>query len=831
MMNTVRQLCCACALSAPLAAGLAVAGDNLLQNPGFEFHAFVNHREGKAVSYTGNTVAFWRHGDYGDITVTRESQVAVEKRPPYSVHNLVSIRPGKKLWQFIPLPSASLAHGDAVELAVAGWQSAAGALQVSVVLLKIDSEDGTWKPADFGYADQRDFPRHARGEFVAARRHDQVAAEAGAVEVHLRDVVVEGRFHQDNVSRSEDMNTIALQVEIANVSADAEVLAWAPCLTRAGQGPERITGVVASQRPMDPAFRHLPRTIQKLWKGEAIHILLMGSSIDRGSANPPMYLYDEDPQSPTFKQPLSERLFEAEKAGRPDLAGYYGWWQHYFSYAGRLRLELMRRFNLPVEKICLNFMACDGSCIGEATSGLAEYCSLSIPPSPGENGYPEGGDWKTLHPELFSRPGGHGPDLVIYGSGANEKTDTPDEIAPLEASIRWIQRHYPQAEFLFCMFQNKGGYTPNPGDLQALALRYQIPFMDYGKLGDDVTRWCNRYALVPSDGHPQAAAHYLWFHALSQAFECWDPAPSGVVQLRLPERIHPNTIGWEGEIRTYQGDSPRLKGNMAVLEDTALNCWASCADKTLKAFVNGETAVGSVRTGASSRNIRNSTFRWGRGRLGDRQILELVGEQAKLTAIDLKVVNGRRFYPSSHPALEHAGLGREEWSSAWGAPYGEDALIVPPGQTVELTAAATDFSVAYVDHVNGGTLAVLVDGQERLRTATDVPFADQDGRLHFMENRQGIRDLPFGLHTVRLTAEGNPVRLLGIYTYDTRANLQQERRVAGLAAAGETIVFEPPFRARPVILCSDGLQAPLATIRPESATFAGQAGTFLAIGE
>lgn len=95
MMNTVKQLCCACVLSAPLAAGLAVAGDNLLQNPGFEFHAFVNHREGKAVSYTGNTVAFWRHGDYGDITVTRESQVAAEKRPSYSVHNLVSIRPGK----------------------------------------------------------------------------------------------------------------------------------------------------------------------------------------------------------------------------------------------------------------------------------------------------------------------------------------------------------------------------------------------------------------------------------------------------------------------------------------------------------------------------------------------------------------------------------------------------------------------------------------------------------------------------------------------------------------------------------------------------------------
>lgn len=156
---------------------------------------------------------------------------------------------------------------------------------------------------------------------------------------------------------------------------------------------------------------------------------------------------------------------------------------------------------------------------------------------------------------------------------------------------------------------------------------------------------------------------------------------------------------------------------------------------------------------------------------------------------------------------------------------------MPVGQTVELTAAATDFSIAYLDHAEGGTLIVLVDGQEQLRVATNVAFVDQAGNQHFMENRQGIRDLPFGLHTVRLAAEGNPVRLLGIYTYDTRANLQQERRIAGLAAAGETIVFEPPFQARPVILCSDGLQAPPANIRPESVTFTGQAGSFLAIGE
>ena len=34
----------------------------------------------------------------------------------------------------------------------------------------------------------------------------------------------------------------------------------------------------------------------------------------------------------------------AEKIGRPDLDGYVGPWSCYWSYAGRLRLELMRKF-------------------------------------------------------------------------------------------------------------------------------------------------------------------------------------------------------------------------------------------------------------------------------------------------------------------------------------------------------------------------------------------------------------------------------------------------------------------------------------------------------
>ena len=124
----------------------------------------------------------------------------------------------------------------------------------------------------------------------------------------------------------------------------------------------------------------------------------------RGSANPPMYLYDEDPESPSFKQPLAERIFEAERVGQPELDGYFGWWQHYFSYTGRLKRALMRKFDLPPSKILLNWMACDGSCVGEAHSGLPDYCSLSLPPSENANGHKAGMTWEVAGSKLSRGP-------------------------------------------------------------------------------------------------------------------------------------------------------------------------------------------------------------------------------------------------------------------------------------------------------------------------------------------------------------------------------------------------------------------------------------------
>ena len=65
-------------------------------------------------------------------------------------------------------------------------------------------------------------------------------------------------------------------------------------------------------------------------------------------------------------------------------------------------------------------MACDGSSISEAHSGLAEYASLALPPDPGGNGHRAGKSWKELYPEFFARRRKPRPTFVIAGSGANE---------------------------------------------------------------------------------------------------------------------------------------------------------------------------------------------------------------------------------------------------------------------------------------------------------------------------------------------------------------------------------------------------------------------------
>ncbi len=817
-------------LPTPPPPGPAPRPGNLLLNPKFAFHAFINHRLGKPVSYRSHNVAFWNTDAWGDITVVREANAPGNIRPPFSTGALVRIEPGKRFHQFIPLPEAGLAHGDRISLHVYGFQEQPGALSARIRMLKLDSEDGDWRPADYGMADRRTFPRHARGELVACAVHETHSPRTGRVELRIDGAAIPGRFHPDSPNRSysNDVNTIAVDIEFFNAGSDQPVWIWWPSLALGDRAQARLLPL----RSMVPAYRAIPRTIQKLWKGEAIHILVMGSSIDRGSANPPMYLYDENPNSPTFKQPLSDRVFEPERVGRPDLAGYVGWWQHYWDFAGRLRLELLRKFDLPVSKVCLNFMACDGSCVAEAHSGLAAYCALSLPPDPALNGNGAGKSWQELYPDLFRRPEGPGPDLVIFGSGANEKYDTPDEGAIFEGTIRWIQRHYPQAEFLFAMFQNHGGYTPNAGDLQAISLRYGIPMMDAGKLLDDVTRWCNRYALVPRDGHPQAAAHYLWFKALEKAFECWDPILPGIPQQYLPERLYSTTYGWEGEIRTFPADSPRIHDRrFFIFEDTAVNCWGAVDAGTPVPYVDG--VKHRSRRSFPRRDLRNSMFAWGRTTLGDRHILEIAGKNARLTAVDAKVCPNRRFFGVDSPEWDLGGMKAIPFASQWGAPYGARQVRLPPGRELRIAVAGTDLSVAYVDSPDAGVLEVSVDGKERVvKIPADRPFVDAAGRKHFLEDRKGILGLPWGVHEVRLRALHKPVAVLGLFTYDSRPNRRAERCFSGLAVAGETVSFSQPFRARPLVLCSGGLRVRLRDVARDHVTFSGRGqGSFQVVGE
>ncbi len=823
-------------VSAVLVSGEA-RGGNLLQNPQLDFHAFSPHRDGRPGGSASHNVAFWNTDAWGDVEVVRESHVDAKVRPAFSTHNLVKIQPGKKLWQFFTLPEAGLAHGEFLSLTVQGNQSKAKALELRLQLMKLDSEDGTWSPADFGDSDERVFPRHSRGELVVAKAWTTQSDKTGTIELKISAAEILGKFQRENKSSSADINTIGIRVELANVSKGEIVWAFAPCLVK---GKEAVSGLVDSLRPMQARYRHLPRTMQKLWKGEPIHIIVMGSSIDRGSANPRMRPYVEDPESPKFKQPLSnERNFDGEVVGRPELSPYFGWWQHYYDYAGRLKLELMRKFNLPANMICLNFMACDGSSVGEAHSGLADYCSLSIPPNEGNNGHKAGPSWQELYPELFARSEGSRPDLIIFGSGANEKTDSPDEVAVFEGSIRWIQRHYPGTEFLFCQFQNLGGYTPNPVDLQALGLRYQIPSFDYGKVGDDVTRWCNRYALVPADGHPQAAAHYLWFKQLEKAFECWSPVEAGEAQLLLPERVHPNTYGWEGEMLNIDGKSPRIfQKNMVLFEDTAINIWGDFEPEDPKAtrayakvFVDGEEVGQGRRT--PKRNVRNSTFRYGRTGLGDRHILELAGKNSRLTAVDVKVCPDRRFIGVESALWKGEGVKAVPFVSKVGAPYGKQQIQLKVGQSIEIDAMLTDLSVAYVDQAGGGKLRVIVDGAKRFEQATDVAFVDQKKQKHLMENRKGILNMPYGLHHVRIEAVDKPVAVLGVFTYDARSNRAAERRLAGQAVAGETITFSLPFKARPMVIShGEGLSVRTEDITSSQVKFSGKgSGTYEVIGE
>ena len=437
---------------------------NLLVNPEF--------RHIKSASSHAHYAAGWNTGQYGDITVSSMEEGFGEE----SGESCVLVQPGKKFYQFQALPEVGPdMKGHTLRLKAEIRQVQPSSVRMKLSLMGVESADGTWSPHELGFSDERVFSKHGRGELIILdEKAVSSSNKAGEEYIETEGLPLNWHFETTRESNSKYRNAAGVKVEFENTSS-APVWIRRPMLTVGSVLPVGY----AEGKPLPEYSGMIPRTMRKLLEGKPIHILTLGSSIDRGSANPRLYLYDENPDSPSYKQPLCEsRTFVPEKIGKPGLEGYIGFFQHYFMYTGRLRLELMKKFNCPVNKILLNVMACDGSSIGEAHSGFAEYTSFAGKPNPGINGHGEAESWEKLYPLIFSGGKIPPPDLVIFGGGHNEQIDRPDTIAAYEGALRWFQRHFPEVEFVNCMWiRNKG----NPGSLSApmekLCRHYAIPFI------------------------------------------------------------------------------------------------------------------------------------------------------------------------------------------------------------------------------------------------------------------------------------------------------------------------------------------------------------------
>lgn len=850
----------------------ATSADNLLLNAEFGFSSFAASRDSRRSVPSSGSVPFWDQEAYGDAEAVRAPANTVF-RPVFPVDGVVRLQPGKSIRQLVLLAEAGLDPGDTVSLSVHGHQTTPGALRAAIVAMQTDSEEGEWSPSTFGQTDVRTFPKAARGELIAAPvAQAPSGAETGAFLVKLEGISVPGVAPESPEATKPGRRpfTIGLEIELTNTS-EQDVWVYAPSLVAGKEAAPRAV----SRRPLPDAYRHLPRTISKLRRGEPLHLIVMGSSIDRASANPPLYRYEEDSGSPQFKQPLSKGdvLFDGAEVGHPEWTPYFGRWPHYWSYGGRLKRSLMRRFDYRADQILLNFMACDGSSIGESHSALAEWSALAHPPEPMQNGHQAGHTWQELYPELFARPEGPRPDLVIFGSGANEKIDGAHEVAAFEGAIRWFQRHYPGVEFVFAMWSRDEAYSRNATMIKELALRYGIPRMDVDRTLHLTTRHVPSATLTPRDGHPQAVAHDLWGRVLERAFMPVDPIAAGIPQVQLPERISPYTIGWEGEQQTYQGDSPRLYQKRAFIADeTVVSLWVNTSANAAPATsdtsdtnvvqddnaspgpvpsatpkgkatpklasirINGILSTdkqwknGSRLKPQTARDPRNSTFVIGALPLGERHIIEVTGEGDEIVAADAKSALGRLWYPIQSGSWHGKPAEPTPFTSLWGAPYGSQRLTLAPGQKASLEWIGTACSVAWLHQPEGGTLVATVDGKELLRRKTGETFALEGGEPLYMEDRGGITGLPFGVHRLEVEAHDHPIALLGAWSYDTRPNRNAERTEYGIATPGQQITFAAPFAATPLVIAHGGLK--VEAVSPTAVTFSGEsAGSYQVIGE
>jgi len=302
----------------------------------------------------------------------------------------------------------------------------------------------------------------------------------------------------------------------------------------------------------------------------------------------------------------------------------------------------------------------------------------------------------------------------------------------------------------------------------------------------------------------------------------------------------PTAVNWEGEMKLYRmGDKRFFRPRAFILDDSAYNSWAQpdpgADPKGLKKVPGSKHFLGEVFVDGVCRgrprwptryDLRNSFSRYGRLSFGDRHVLE-VNPAYLFNAVDAKRCLNRN-YVGIESNLFSGGQGKVlPYESKTGFPYGRFVKILAPGESCTVSAAGSAFAPVWADTPAGGTLQVDVDGKKAFEAATNQPFTLRSGEKIFMENRKGIRGLPYGVHAVTFKALKAPVAVMGLYSYDLRSNRSNERVVRNFAADG-VYVFEPAFKATPVIRCSPGLA--LKSAAPDRALFAGS-GRFEAVGE
>ena len=74
--------------------------------------------------------------------------------------------------------------------------------------------------------------------------------------------------------------------------------------------------------------------------------------------------------------------------------------------------------------------------------------------------------------------------------------------------------------------------------------------------------------------------------------------------------------------------------------------------------------------------------------------------------------------------------------------------------------------------------------------------------------------------------------MLGVFSYDTRANRAAERLLRGTVCPGESVSFCPPFKARPLVFCTGGLRVLPEDVSAVQVKFGGERpGAYEIVGE